>query len=52
MGKGLPPLKDAEQLSKVYLIFVPAVEYPTPDLPPNVHVVEGKQVFSSQVQEP
>jgi AAA+ ATPase superfamily predicted ATPase len=52
MGKGLPPLKDAEKLSKVYLIFVPAVESPAPSLPPNVHVVEGKQVFSALVQEP
>ena len=52
MSKGAPPLKTAAKgMHTEHLIFVPEARHPLPPLPHNVHVIEGKQVFSSLVHE-
>ena len=51
LGKGPPPLKQAAGMRTEYLVFVPEAEHPLPSLPPDVHVIEGSQVFSSLVRE-
>jgi len=51
MSKGIPPLKNAGAMHTEYLVFVPEVKRPLPSLPQSIHIVEGKRVFSSLVQE-
>ena len=51
LSKGPPPLRHAAKMRTEYLVFVPEAEHPLPTLPHHVHVIEGKQVFSSLVQE-
>jgi len=51
VAKGLPPLKKASEQEVTYVVFVPVMDAAQHTLPPNVHVIDAKQVLSALVQE-
>lgn len=49
MDRPAPHLRGVDRLNKEYLLFVPRMAGPGIAVPPNVHLVDGRQVFEALV---